>query len=232
MAEAEPSLISTTVILYSQRAAWFRLRSSGFLTILHDFYAVLFADPAPVDAMWYNRKEGTGQAAQWITVRGSSKQEGYHAKLHAVLVGSNYSPALAHVLCMWFNYRWNIDRGIQNRGDPDYKTYRLWDLQTTQARPAQSSAILVAVNLLQLAPCAATVCKYIFAIQSSATTFFLSCVTTVCAVTGKVLGSGLAGVQSSPRTAKCAHQYCGEIWHQVHGGRKLPESRSGGGLRG
>lgn len=87
----------------------------------------MIADPSGI-LMWYNA--GTALAPRWITVRGSSKLEGYHSHLHAVLgAGSNYSPELAHALITWFNFRWNIQRGIQNRGDTDFHSFRWWDLQ-------------------------------------------------------------------------------------------------------
>lgn len=64
--------------------------------------------------MYYGRQRSDG-STEWITKRGSSKLEGYHAHLNAVLSGNNYSPELADCLIALFNLRWNIARGIENR---------------------------------------------------------------------------------------------------------------------
>ncbi len=56
----------------------------------------------------------------WIAIRGTSKLEGYHKHLNRLLTCGNIGPELAGALVCHFNGRWNICRGIENNGDPDY----------------------------------------------------------------------------------------------------------------
>ncbi len=61
-----------------------------------------------------------GNKLVWIAIRGTSKLEGYHKHLNRLLTCGNIGPELAGALVCHFNGRWNICRGIENNGDPDY----------------------------------------------------------------------------------------------------------------
>lgn len=86
-------------------------------------------DPETVDAMHYNRRSNGSSNKEYITKRGTSKLEGYHSHLHDVLSGNNYSGELANVLILFFNFRWNVRRGIDNLDYEDYCTPDLWRLE-------------------------------------------------------------------------------------------------------
>lgn len=67
---------------------------------------------------------------RFIAIRGCSKLEGYHPTLaETVSCGNNHSPELADDLVLYDNYLYNVDRGIKNRGDADFGTYHLWELE-------------------------------------------------------------------------------------------------------
>jgi hypothetical protein len=63
--------------------------------------------------------------------------EGYHRHLNALLGGGNYSPELAGALIALFNYRWNYDCAVQNRGAVDWGMYDHWLLEEMQAACAR-----------------------------------------------------------------------------------------------
>jgi hypothetical protein len=80
-------------------------------------------------------REGCMQT--FIGIRGSSKLEGYHRYLNALLSGGNYSAELAGALIALFNYRWNYDCAVRNMGAADWGMYDHWlleDMQETCAR--------------------------------------------------------------------------------------------------
>lgn len=81
-----------------------------------------------LDEMYFNRSHNPDKP-EWITVRGSSKLEGYDPHLHACLPGTNYSPALAVTL---FNFVWNYKRSVRNGGAEDHNFYDLWLLERMQ----------------------------------------------------------------------------------------------------
>ena len=64
-----------------------------------------------------------GQIIRYIPVRGSSKLEGFHRWMNALLSGSNNSKQLAQAMQELFVGRWNINSGISNMGKPDYGTH-------------------------------------------------------------------------------------------------------------
>lgn len=83
------------------------------------------ADPLPVEEMYYNRSKDVSKP-EWITVRGSSKLEGYHPHFHSVLPGTGYAPDTAGGTLTLFNAKWTVKRGIQNKGEPDTGTAEPW----------------------------------------------------------------------------------------------------------
>ncbi len=86
---------------------------------------MLPADPLPLGDMYYNRSKDAGKP-DWITVRGTSKLEGYHPHLDHVLPGTGYAPDSAGGIITLFNMQWSVKRGIQNKGDPDIGTIEPW----------------------------------------------------------------------------------------------------------
>ncbi len=60
---------------------------------------------------------------KWMAIRGTSKLEGYHKHLNRLLTCGNITPELAGALICHFNGRWNIDRGVENKGETDYGMY-------------------------------------------------------------------------------------------------------------
>ncbi len=91
----------------------------------------LYADPMELEAMYYNRSQNPAKP-EWITVRGSSKLEGYHPHLHACLPGTNYSPYLADAIITLFNFSWNYKRSVTNAGQEDHGFPDLWMLEQMQ----------------------------------------------------------------------------------------------------
>ena len=83
------------------------------------------ADPLPVEDMYYRRKSNP-QNPHWVTVRGTSKLEGYHPHLARALPGTGYSPDTAGGIFALFNMQWNLKRGVENKGDPDTGTVEPW----------------------------------------------------------------------------------------------------------
>ena len=81
----------------------------------------LLADPLSVEDMYYRRKSNP-QNPDWVTVRGTSKLEGYHPHLARALPGIGYSPDTAGGIFALFNMQWNLKRGVENKGDPDTGT--------------------------------------------------------------------------------------------------------------
>ena len=81
--------------------------------------------------MYYNRSQNPARP-EWITVRGSSKLEGYHPHLHACLPGTNYTPVLADAIFTMFNFVWNYKRSVRNGGAFDHKFYDLWLVERMQ----------------------------------------------------------------------------------------------------
>lgn len=67
--------------------------------------SLVCADPLPVDKMYIAVVEGPGRMKRYIAVRGTSQLEGFHHHLADLLVGSNYSAALAGALVTMFIYR-------------------------------------------------------------------------------------------------------------------------------
>jgi hypothetical protein len=69
----------------------------------------------------------------FIGIRGSSKLEGYHRYLNALLSGGHYLAKLAGALIALFNYRWNYDScPIQNMGATVWGMYDYWLLKEMQ----------------------------------------------------------------------------------------------------
>jgi hypothetical protein len=98
-------------------------------------------DPAEVGEMYYP-KPGTTEAVaaesgDWLSKRGTSKLEGYHSHLHAMLSGNNYSPEMADALLLFGNFRWNIKRGIDNRGKDNYGCFDLWQIDKINSNMAR-----------------------------------------------------------------------------------------------
>lgn len=87
--------------------------------------------------MYYNRLPSSRASCKYIACRGTSKQEGYHAHLHDMLSGNNYSGELAYVLLMFGNFKWNVARGIENAGDNDYGTPQLWRIENINSLAQQ-----------------------------------------------------------------------------------------------
>ena len=71
----------------------------------------------------YYQVVSSGGKVRWIAVRGTSKLEGIHKHFNKLWTCGNIGPVLAGALICHFTGRWNIDRGIDNRGDIDYGMY-------------------------------------------------------------------------------------------------------------
>ena len=78
------------------------------------------ADPLPVEDMYYRRKSNP-RNPDWVTVRGTSKLEGYHPHLARTLPGTGYSPDTAGGILALFNMQC-----VEKRGDPDTWTVEPW----------------------------------------------------------------------------------------------------------
>ena len=87
--------------------------------------------------MYYNRSKDPAKP-EWITVRGTTKLEGYHPHLEGTLPGTGYAADSAGGIFALFNMQWSVKRGIQNKGDPDIGTAEPW----MQENLAQLSASL------------------------------------------------------------------------------------------
>ena len=93
--------------------------------------SVCHADPMDLEYMYYNRSHNPARP-EWITVRGSSKLEGYHPHQHACLPGTNYSPMLADAIITLFNFVWNYKHSVRNGGACDHNFYDLWLVERMQ----------------------------------------------------------------------------------------------------
>lgn len=62
--------------------------------------------------MYIAVEQGAGRMPRYIAVRGTSQLEGFHHHLADLLVGSNYSAALAGALITIFTYRWVWPAGM------------------------------------------------------------------------------------------------------------------------
>jgi hypothetical protein len=58
-----------------------------------------------VEKMYIVVEEGEGRMPRYVAVRGTSQLEGFHHHLADLLVGGNYSAALAGALITIFTYR-------------------------------------------------------------------------------------------------------------------------------
>ena len=90
-----------------------------------------YADPLPVEEMYINRSTNPDKP-EWIGVRGSSKQEGYHSHLHRSLPGNYYSPVLAHAIVTLFNHGWNGRSRVNNAGGYRHNFDDLWQRNEIQ----------------------------------------------------------------------------------------------------
>ena len=95
--------------------------------------------------MYYRRKSNP-RNPDWVTVRGTSKLEGYHPHLARALPGTGYAPDTAGGIFALFNMQWNLKRGVENKGDPDTGTVEPW-LQSNLAQ--LSSALELPANSFQ-----------------------------------------------------------------------------------
>ena len=75
--------------------------------------------------MYYSRKSNP-KNPDWVTVKGTSKLEGYHPHLARALPGTGYSPDTAGGIFALFSMQWNLKRGVENKGDPDTGTVEPW----------------------------------------------------------------------------------------------------------
>ena len=96
----------------------------------------LSADPLPVQDMYYSRKSNP-QNPDWVTVRGTSKLEGYHPHLARALPGTGYATDTAGGIFSLFNMMWNLKRGIENCGQPDHGCTEAW-LQSNLSQLSRS----------------------------------------------------------------------------------------------
>lgn len=65
----------------------------------------MLVDPFSVEKMYIVVEEGPGRMKRYVAKRGTSQLEGFHHHLADLLVGSNYSAALAGALVTIFTYR-------------------------------------------------------------------------------------------------------------------------------
>lgn len=73
--------------------------------------------------MYIHVTKPTAKMPRLIAVRGTSQVEGFHPSLHASLSASNIGVRLANCVLRELRYRYNTDRGVDNRGDRDFFTY-------------------------------------------------------------------------------------------------------------
>lgn len=81
--------------------------------------------------MYYTRSNNIVTAAakgDWMCRRGTSKLEGYHSHLNAMLSGNNYSAEVADALLLLGNFRWNVKRAVENGKLDDFGCYDLWQI--------------------------------------------------------------------------------------------------------
>ena len=57
-----------------------------------------------------------------------------------MLSGNNYSSDLAWALTTIFNFRWNVKRAIDNAGQEDFGSFKLWDIQAINTLAAELGA--------------------------------------------------------------------------------------------
>ena len=80
------------------------------------------AEPLEAKDMYYVVKVSENKV-KYISVRGSNKLEGFHKYANMVLSSGHTGAKLAAALLSYFVGRWNINRGIANRGQTDYGMY-------------------------------------------------------------------------------------------------------------
>lgn len=80
------------------------------------------ADPLEAKDMYYVVKVSENKV-KYISVPGSSKLEGFQEYANMVLSCGHTGAKLAAALLSYFLGRWNIDRGVANRGQSDYGMY-------------------------------------------------------------------------------------------------------------
>ena len=81
---------------------------------------------------------------RWISIRGSSKLEGFHKNARTVLSSGQTGAKLAAALLCKFVGRWNLDRGVANRSQRSNSIpYMItgWFLSLMQCRMTYSSVI-------------------------------------------------------------------------------------------
>lgn len=82
----------------------------------------MLADPEGVN-MYICVTKPTAKMPRLIAVRETSQVEGFHPSLHASISASNMGVRLANCVLRELRYRYNTDRGVDNRGNRDLYTY-------------------------------------------------------------------------------------------------------------
>lgn len=83
--------------------------------------------------MYISVTKPTAKTPRLIAVRGTSQVEGFHPSLHASLSASNLGVRLANCILRELRYRYNTDRGVDNRGDRDLFTYEHRRIESIKA---------------------------------------------------------------------------------------------------
>ena len=115
------------------------------------------ADPMTADKMYIEVKVSTNKV-RWISIRGSSKLEGFHKYANTVLSSGQTGAKLAAALLCNFVGRWNTDRGVANSNQRSYGIYdhRLVPMfdavqnNTNQVSSVAQAGAAVASQFLQL----------------------------------------------------------------------------------
>lgn len=66
------------------------------------------------------------------TVRQTSQLEGFHNPLFHMFGSAGCNCRLGHLLTMDFAFKWNVDRGVEHRGDFDFGHYEHWRMHDVQ----------------------------------------------------------------------------------------------------
>lgn len=82
-----------------------------------------------IEDKYYSRIRDSAKP-DWITVRGTSKLEGYHPHLRGILPGTGYAADTASGIYTLFNMQWSLKRGSDNKGDAECGVTEPWTQET------------------------------------------------------------------------------------------------------
>ena len=106
--------------------------------------------------MYINRSTNPDKP-EYIGIRASSKQEGYHWHLHGSLPGNSYSPVLPHPIITLSNQEWSGISAVRNGGSfkHNFHACDLWQRVEVQWLLDQHNGLKAATQ-----PCCCQVPQY------------------------------------------------------------------------